>query len=62
MSAVAVSHMYKYSPETIRKLWRGETYRQDTAPKEPTFSGPVPEGTEELLKQLMGGSPEGEGK
>ena len=38
MSAVNVARMYKVSPETIRRLWRGETYPTGQTP-EPAFTG-----------------------
>ena len=67
MSAVAVSAMYHCNPETIRKIWRGETYKQD-APLATTFTRPVddmplPDGAEEFLAELMSKQkPEGEGE
>jgi hypothetical protein len=62
MSAVAVSHMYHCNPETIRKIWRGETYKQNvpTAPTMDLTAMPVPDFADDLLKDLMqqGSGPE----
>ena len=54
LSAVAVSHMYKCNPETIRKIWRGETYREGVAPLDTVSpSLEVPDFADAMLKELM---------
>lgn len=57
MSAVAVSHMYRCNPETVRKLWRGETYKELGEQARPLMqldpAAPLPEGSDELLAELF---------
>lgn len=74
MSAVAVGQMYGCGAETIRRLWRGETYVKSLgggkeARLKPTFNAPaIPEDIqaesdallEELFKQQAAGPKESE--